>query len=498
MLIKTQSDGSAIQAWALHTKEVIAKVAEIDRTLLEGYSGVQGAHFLSDSPAKASVRHTLEAIPRETEELWQLVSDNTSQRERTQALAQETERFLAWLAAKQNTSQTIDKEAALASLSDGAILLKKVRELISAILWEEGRLDRERMDAWRSSGARQIWTTAIGGLVMLAATFALALLFLRNVVNRLALLRDNAQRLADGKSLRAPLAGHDEIAEVDHAFHHLASSLEQQKQENDMFVYSVSHDLRSPLINLEGFSRELSASYQELHEIFDNEEMAPELRRRGVKALTAGVGEPIRFIQSAVARLGGIISGLLRLSRAGRVEYRWQSVDLPAVIQRIVEALHDSISAKKAEVVVGDLPQPWGDPIAVEQIFANLIDNAVQYLDPRRTGHIEVSSADGGAPEPRPGFRVYYVKDNGLGIPEAYHTRVFTAFSRLHADVSQGEGVGLALVRRMVERHGGKIWVESRSGVGSTFFVELPSQLWDGLLRRRDEFTTLTEQTSGD
>ena len=88
------------------------------------------------------------------------------------------------------------------------------------------------------------------------------------------------------------------------------------------------------------------------------------------------------------------------------------------------------------------------------------------------------------------GLRVYYVKDNGLGIPEAYHNRVFTAFSRLHAGVPQGEGIGLALVRRMVERHGGKIWLESAAGPGTTFFVALPP------LRRHGEQPPVTRNAS--
>ena len=111
----------------------------------------------------------------------------------------------------------------------------------------------------------------------------------------------------------------------------------------------------------------------------------------------------------------------------------------------------------------------------MEQIFANLIGNAVHYLDAARSGTIEVGATTRLPAGTMAGFHVYYVKDNGLGIPEAYHQRVFTAFSRLHANVAQGEGIGLALVRRMVERHGGKIWLESAAGVGTTFFVALPA-----------------------
>jgi signal transduction histidine kinase len=98
----------------------------------------------------------------------------------------------------------------------------------------------------------------------------------------------------------------------------------------------------------------------------------------------------------------------------------------------------------------------------------------VHYLDPSRPGRIEVGCCDPTRSDGLAGFRVYYVKDNGLGIPAAYHQRVFTAFSRLQTNVKQGEGIGLALVRRTVERHSGKIWLESAAGVGTTFFVALP------------------------
>src|SRR5205807_9379679 len=90
-------------------------------------------------------------------------------------------------------------------------------------------------------------------------------------------------------------------------------------------------------------------------------------------------------------------------------------------------------------------------------------------------GRIEVGSTDQFGPDKPPGLQVYSVKDNGLGIPEAYHQRMFTTFNRLHADVAQGEGIGLALVRRMVERHGGRIWLESSAGIGTTFFIALPA-----------------------
>ena len=122
---------------------------------------------------------------------------------------------------------------------------------------------------------------------------------------------------------------------------------------------------------------------------------------------------------------------------------------------------------------MGDLPPAWGDPTAIEQVFANLIANALAYLDPHRAGRIEIGALEDGTSAA--GATTYYVKDNGLGIPEAHQAKLFTAFQRLHPTVAPGEGIGLALVKRIVERQGGKIWAESDAGQGSTFHVTLPA-----------------------
>ena len=115
----------------------------------------------------------------------------------------------------------------------------------------------------------------------------------------------------------------------------------------------------------------------------------------------------------------------------------------------------------------------WADAMAVEQIFANLVNNAINYLDPTRPGYIEIGHLD--RPEIHSAdFRLFYVKDNGLGIPEKHHGRIFKLFQRVHQTSAPGEGMGLTIVSRIVDRHRGKIWVESTVGEGSTFFVTLP------------------------
>ncbi len=134
--------------------------------------------------------------------------------------------------------------------------------------------------------------------------------------------------------------------------------------------------------------------------------------------------------------------------------------------------------------MIGDLPPAWGDPTAIEQMFANLLGNALNYLDPARPGVVEVgsvsSAAERGAVNVTEDRHTYYVKDNGLGISPEHLSKVFLAFQRLHPSAAAGEGIGLPLVRRMVERHGGRIWVESVVGQGSTFFLSLPAHPGNG------------------
>jgi signal transduction histidine kinase len=480
ILLHTHVELNRAQEWAVHTKEVIARVEEIYRRLLEGYTGIRILAVSNQPAIGRPFREALDKMPTHLEELKRLTSDNNKQTPRLEQMTRQIKIFGDWFATEDQLLLTAQRGKALDGLDEGARLLGSVRATTDAILAEEEQLDNGRMARLRNSATAQSWTMIAGGIAFLGTTLALAVLFLNGVIKRLAILKDNARLFAEGKGLAPPLEGSDEIAQVDRAFHDMATSLDQQKQENEMFVYSVSHDLRSPLINLQGFSEELSLSYREVEALFRRDGIPPAVRDQGLKLMSENIEDSIRYIQTAVGRLARIIDALLRLSRAGRVEYHWQTLDLQTMVRKIVDALHDTITAKKVDVVVGELPPSCGDPTAVEQVFANLISNAVNYLDGARSGTIEVGCADSELAGTTGTFHIYYIKDNGLGIPEAYHQRVFTAFSRLHADVAQGEGIGLALVRRMVERHGGKIWLQSAAGAGSTFFVALPVSRPDG------------------
>jgi len=304
------------------------------------------------------------------------------------------------------------------------------------------------------------------------------------------LLNSSAIRDADGKYLRSrtTLTDLTERKRAEEAIKRLNEELEirvaertselavanrdllQTNEENEMFVYSVSHDLRSPLVNLLGFSKELNLSCTELSRIIADPRVPKDVQAAAERTIDCDIADSLHYIENSVRRLSSIIDSLLRLSRAGRVRYLQQPVDLAVVVARIVAALHGTISQRNAEVVVHALPVVVGDADALDHTFANLIGNALNYLDPTRQGRVEVGfeSISGDASK---SVRVY-VRDNGQGIPEGSRDKVFRAFQRIHPNSAPGEGMGLAIVYRTIKRHGGRIWFESELGRGTTFYVE--------------------------
>jgi PAS domain S-box-containing protein len=245
--------------------------------------------------------------------------------------------------------------------------------------------------------------------------------------------------------------------------------LARKNEENETFVYTVSHDLRSPLVNLEGFSQELSQSSQEIRKILTDERIPSEIREQAEAVLSFSVEESLRFIRAGVSRLSNIIDALLRLSRLGRVQYEPRFVDMLPIVARIVQSLRVTVEQKQTTIRYGELGMAWTDPLAAEQVFGNLITNALNYLDPARPGLIDIGSLAESATE-----QTYFVRDNGVGIPVGHQSQVFQAFRRLSPGLAPGEGMGLLMIRRVLHRLGGRIWFESQENVGTTFYFTLP------------------------
>lgn len=242
--------------------------------------------------------------------------------------------------------------------------------------------------------------------------------------------------------------------------------LKRKNEEVEGFVYIVSHDLRAPLVNLQGFSREIEYSCNELSKLlFDQADFDP---KRLHEILGEDIPGALKYLTASAAKFERLIDALLQLSRHGRQEYRRERLEMNSLVGSCVDSVRHEIDAKGIKVGIGPLPPAYGDATAIGQVFSNLIGNAIKYFDPARPGTIQISG------EVKEGMAHYWVHDNGIGIPEAAQSRLFQVFQRFHPEHATGEGMGLATVKRIIERHGGEVWAVSRRDEGSTFHLTLP------------------------
>jgi PAS domain S-box-containing protein len=239
-----------------------------------------------------------------------------------------------------------------------------------------------------------------------------------------------------------------------------AQELAEKNKELETVVYVASHDLRSPLVNVQGFSQELARACESIHAKAAH---APEGLLR-----VAELDEELN-VGASVRKMDALLAGLLRISRLGRVALNIQSLDMNGLAAAAVEAIRFQIDQAGAAIRVEPLPGCLGDPTMLGQVFSNLLDNALKYRDPGRPLQLRLSGRI------EAGRAIYAVADNGLGISPDHQAKVFEIFHRLDPVATEGEGLGLTIAQRILERQNGKIWVESRPGVGSTFFVALPA-----------------------
>jgi signal transduction histidine kinase len=499
-IVKAGANAADAQRWAQHSQNALAQAARVLDPVLVDAVELRGAVAANDTRF-ATPPSTWTDVDRQIDRLAELVSDNPGQVKRVAQIRAAITRYRDWATQIETLLHEGRRDDVLDRFRDlfRYDALDRVRAQVTSFQVEERRLDVLRTAAADAARMQQraLAVAAVVGSILLVAL--LVSLLIHGVRGRLAVLSDNAARLAGNEPLAPLLDGTDEISQLDRALHDTSrrlieadrlrisfeadlarrtaqlaqtnETLWQQMQENEMFVHSVSHDLRSPLVTLQGFSKELTHACEDLRELVTRSSLAPDVRERVLRLINEDIAEALRYLQSAVLRASHIIDALLRLARVGRVEYRQQRVDVQEIVQRVIDAMHSTIRARRARVNVDALPPVWGDPTALEQVFANLIGNALNYLDPARDGRIGIGVRPAQEGDT---LRTFYVRDNGLGIPAIALPRLFQAFQRMHGDVAPGEGIGLALVRRVVERHGGRVWVTSADGVGSTFYLSLP------------------------
>ena len=246
---------------------------------------------------------------------------------------------------------------------------------------------------------------------------------------------------------------------------HLAA----KNRELEQLVYVASHDLRSPLVNVDGFSRELDYSLKDIGALLDEENVDHKMLERVLRAEFPDMQQSLERIRGSARQMDMLIKGLLKLSRSGRVTLQIETIDMNSLMQELAESFAYRIEETGMELMMGELPPCLGDAPHITQVFANLIDNAIKYRDKGRPGRINISGSV------HKGWILYRVEDNGIGIADNHQTNIFELFHRLNPADEGGEGLGLTAVKQILGRLDGDITVESRPGVGSVFIVALPA-----------------------
>jgi len=232
------------------------------------------------------------------------------------------------------------------------------------------------------------------------------------------------------------------------------AELAAANRELESFTYSISHDLRAPLRAIDGYSKILLV------------ERTPELTPDARQLL-----EKVRVNVQSMSRL---IDDLLNFSRTSRQSFAKVTVNPNDLVKNALEGLRHEQEGRSIEIVVGDLPSCQADPTMLRQVFHNLLSNALKFTRTREEACIEIGSYE------EDGHTVYYVRDNGIGFDMAYAQKIFGVFQRLHPQQEyEGTGVGLAIVKRIIERHGGACWVDSAVDGGTTFFFTLEGSTFD-------------------
>ncbi len=253
----------------------------------------------------------------------------------------------------------------------------------------------------------------------------------------------------------------------------LSETVQQLSESNEElkdFSYIVSHDLRAPMINVQGFVNELGLSLEDLRRVMEPVMgLIPEHEKAALlEILDEDIPTSTRFITGGVTKMNQLLAGILKVSRVGRQELNISVVDTQRLVSDNIEAIKYQTNQAKAEFQVQPLPRVETDPYLLAQVFANLLSNAVKYLDSKRPGKIEIWAEDQGD------RFSFFVKDNGLGISEKDQKKVFEMFRRGSNHTVEGEGVGLNYVKSAIKRLNGSISVKSEAGRGSVFSFTLP------------------------
>lgn len=431
-------------------------LVEQSETARRGYIMTGTADYLKTArDATARLAPTLDRIAQQTR-------DNPSQARRIADLRGQLAAFRARQDATIALAGAGRRDAAVAAfVAEGNVdRIAAIRQVLTAMGADERQLLATRdAEQQASLDTFNIVLIVAGALIVLvgATSLAVVLRYMRDLTDA----RDRLQLLN---------------SDLEGAVAERTADLTRANEEIQRFAYIVSHDLRSPLVNVMGFTAELDTATTTLRELIDTaEKRAPGILTDEARvAAREDLPEAIGFIRASTQKMDRLINAILRLSREGRRVLSPEPLALADIAANIRDSVMHLTDERGAEIVIEPpLPSLVGDRVAIEQILSNLVENAVKYSSPDRPGRIVIR---GRSERDR---RIIEVADNGRGIAEADHVRIFDLFRRSGTQDQPGEGIGLAHVRALVHRLGGTIGVTSTLGVGTTFTVSLPAQLSD-------------------
>lgn len=462
-----------VSAWSIREADIrgerVSRTYEVETTLrefvimVERSASARRGFLLTADPRFAD---RMEETASEAQALFAgllaQTSDNPDQQARLQAISE------TWAQYRQSTLPSIEALRADPTL-DGrtlftgegsVVLIEDIRNLARETIAAERQLLDQRMQAQQR--------TQLFANVILAVSFVLLLLVATVTIW-------SARRtFRELKRSRRVLEGMNELLEGAVAVR--TADLQRANAEIQRFAYIVSHDLRSPLVNVMGFTAELDAATSHLRALVEKAEAeAPQIVDEEARlAVREDLPEAIGFIRSSTQKMDRLINAILRLSREGRRVITPEPLDMGGLVRTIVDTLQHRLGETDSTVEIeGDLPSITSDRVAIEQIFSNLIENAVKYRKPDQPVHVRVRGRKAG---PR---IVYEVEDDGRGIDPKDHERVFDLFRRSGQQDRPGEGIGLAHVRAMAYRLGATVSCESALDKGATFRLSIP-ETFDG------------------
>jgi len=241
-----------------------------------------------------------------------------------------------------------------------------------------------------------------------------------------------------------------------------------KNKEMENYLYITSHDLRTPLVNIQGFSQRLKKQANSIKTLFSDKTLEPEILHQLASITDEDIPKTLNFVLSNIEKMDALINGLLQLSRTGRVVMNIQKIDMNALFSKTLKNLDFQIKEAQCKIHMNPLPQCYGDATLLDQLMENIISNALKYADSERALEITVDA------KKIHNRVVYTIRDTGKGIAQKHLEKIWDVFYRIDPRSGKtGEGIGLSLVKQIAEKHKGKVWAESEENKGTTFYIEL-------------------------